>query len=264
MYDYDLGGKDNFAVDREAVLNGLTQFPETLDAARQNRLFLYRVVRFLAREAGIDQFLDLGSGLPTQHNVHQVAQRFQHGAHVVYVDNDPIVLAHGRALLADNDATMVITADMTEPREILARPDVAQLIDFTRPVAALFLSVPHSIPDDDTLRDTLSTVTRALTPGSFLGLSQMVGEDEKAAQGHTEAAVGLGLAWKTRTVAEFTALVAGLGLEPVEPGLVDVNDWRPDPDQPPLDPVAPPLQRFLGAGANNKRVKEVGGVLRKP
>ncbi|GAA3763946.1 SAM-dependent methyltransferase [Salinactinospora qingdaonensis] len=264
MYDYCLGGKDNFAVDREAVLAVNKNFPEGVDVARQNRLFLYRVVRFLAQEAGIDQFLDLGSGLPTQHNVHQVAQQFQPGAHVVYVDNDPIVLAHGRALLADNDATTVITADLTEPREILARPDVAQLIDFTRPVAALFLSVPHSIPDDHTLRDTLSTVTRALTPGSFVALSQAAGVDEEAAQENTELATSLGLAWKTRTVAEFTALVAELGLEPVEPGLIDVNDWRPDPDQPPLAPVDAPLRPYVGAVTGAKRVMELGGVLRKP
>ena len=262
MYDYCLGGKDNFAVDREAVRIFVERFPEGLDSARENRLFLYRVVRFLSREAGIRQFLDMGSGLPTQANVHQVAQRFQPDAHVVYVDNDPIVLVHGRALLAE-DATTVIQADMTDPQDILARPEVRDLIDFDQPVAALFLSVPHSIPDDQQARDMFAAIVDALVPGSFLAASQFIGVHEEAARAHTQTANELGLVWKTRTVDGFQDLIAGLGLEPVPPGLVDVCDWRPDPHQPPLHPVDETLQPYIGWTAGDKLVKEFGGVLHK-
>jgi hypothetical protein len=260
MYDYCLGGKDNFAVDREAVLGFVTQFREGLDVTRENRLFLYRVVRYLARDAGIRQFLDMGSGLPTQANVHEVAQQFQPDAHVVYVDNDPIVLAHGRALLSKG-GTKVIQADMTDPRDVLARPDVRGLIDFDQPVAALFLSVTHSIPDDEQVRAMFSTTADALAPGSYLAMSQFVGVDRETADAHTKKATDMGLVWKTRTVEDFRPLVPDL--EPVPPGLVDVADWRPDPDQPPLHPVDEPLRPFLGAAGDAKKVKEFGGVLRK-
>jgi hypothetical protein len=260
MYDYCLGGKDNFAADREAVLGFVNQFREGLDVTRENRLFLYRVVRFLAEEAGIRQFLDMGSGLPTQANVHQVAQAFQPDAHVVYVDSDPIVLAHGRALLAE-ESTTVIQADMTDPRDILVHPDVRRLIDFDRPAAALFLSVAHSIPDDEQVRGMFSTVADALVPGSFLAMSQFVGVDRDTAEAHTKKATEMGLVWRTRTVEEVREFAGDLDLVP--PGLVDVSDWRPDPDQPPLSPVAEPLQPYLGAAAENKQVKEFGGVLRK-
>lgn len=264
LYDYALGGKDNFAVDREAGLIGLAQFPEAMDIARENRLFLYRVVRYLARDAEIRQYLDMGSGLPTQDNVHQVAQRFQPDAHVVYVDNDPIVLAHGRALLADERTTTVIQADMTEPRDVLAHDDTRRLIDFDWPVAALFMSIGHSIPEDRQMRDMLATVARSLCPGSFLAASQIVTEDAQTAARSNEVAAEAGLAWKTRTVDEFAAMLAGLGMEPVEPGLLDVSQWRPDPGQPPLRPVPQPLRPYLGAAARDKRVKEFGGLLRKP
>ena len=260
MYDYCLGGKDNFAVDREAVLTFVNQFREGLDVTRENRLFLYRVVRFLAEDAGIRQFLDMGSGLPTQANVHQVARQFQPDAHVVYVDSDPIVLAHGRALLAE-ESTTVIKADMTDPLDILARDEVRRLLDFDQPIAVLFLSVAHSIPDDDQVRDMFALVAEAIGPGSFLAASQFVGMNAETAQAHTETATKLGLAWKTRTVEDFQALTSGL--EPVPPGLVDVGDWRPDPTQPPLNPVDGPLRPFLGAASENKQVKEFGGVLRK-
>lgn len=261
MYDFALGGKDNYAVDRAAVMAVNEKFPETLDAARANRLFLYRVVRFLARDAGIRQFLDLGSGLPTQHNVHQVAQRFQPGADVVYVDFDPIVLAHGRALLAENEHTTVIAQDMTEPDKVLGNPEVQRFIDFTQPAAALFLSVPHSIPDDETARQTIRTIIDALAPGSYVALSQIIGEDQKSADEFTAIMHSVGMKWKSRTPDQVRAFVTGL--EPVEPGLVNVEEWRPDPTQPPLNPVDPVLRPVLGASAQRKLSQEYGGVLRK-
>jgi len=260
MYDYGLGGKDNFAVDRAANLAGLALFPELLDIARENRLFLYRVVKFLAGEVGIRQFLDMGSGLPAAQNVHQVAQEFQPDAHVVYVDNDPVVLTHGRALLAERDRTTVVMADMTRPDDILAHADVRRLIDFSQPVAVLFLSVLHCVPDDDVAVSMLSSTVGALAAGSYLALSQCVGESSEAAAEHNKVAGEVGLAWKTRMAEDIRGFVAGL--EPVPPGLVDVADWRPDRFQPPLAPVDLPLRPYLGAAARHKRLKEFGGVLR--
>lgn len=265
-YDYCLGGKDNFAVDRESVLSTLARFPESLDIARENRLFLYRVVRYLARDAGIRQFLDMGSGLPTQNNVHQVAREFQPDARVVYVDVDPIVLAHGRALLVeggDEDAvTTVVTADLTRPQEILAHEEVRGLIDFTEPVAVLYLSVFHAVLDDAVVRGALDPVKETIVSGSYLALSQFATEDEALREEsikHSKAQ-GLELRWRSpQRIREFAH-----GLEPVEPGMVDVSQWRPDPDQPALSPVDPPLRPFLGAATGSKRVVEYGGVLRKP
>jgi hypothetical protein len=261
LYDYALGGKDNWAIDRETTLAILDRYPEGLDAPRQNRLFLYRVVRFLARDMGIRQFLDLGSGLPTQANVHEVAQQFQPDARVVYVDNDPIVLAHGRALLADNQTTTVITADMTDTERILADPQVRELIDFSEPVAVLFLSVGHFVADDATVRRMVATVTDAIVPGSYVAFSQMAAMNEELAAAANELTKSLGMLFINRTpdaIAEFVR-----GLEPVEPGLVDVKTWRPDPSQPPLNPVDEPLRPYLEAADTAKRTMEFGGVLRK-
>lgn len=262
MYDYCLGGKDNFAVDRAALQVVTSHFPEGLDAARDNRLFLYRVVRYLARDAGIRQFLDMGSGLPTQANVHQVAQQFQPDARVVYVDNDPIVLAHGRALLADEHSTTVIAADMAETEPILTDPETRRLIDFSEPVATLFLSIGHSIVDDGILRTMLRTVWDAVAPGSYLVFSQMCGIDRAAVDEGNEMSRNLGLVWRNRTPEEVAELLRGMDL--VEPGLVEVVDWHPDPDQPPLAQVDEPLRPFLGASKKNRRVMEYGAMLRKP
>ncbi len=149
MYDYYLGGKDNYAVDRAACEELDQVVPSTRALAVNNRRFLRRVVRWLAEEQGVRQFIDHGSGLPTQDNVHEVAQRVAPDARVVYIDNDPIVLAHGRALLEENRNTAVIQADMRDTDGILGHPEVTRLIDFDRPVAALFVSVLHCIPDED-------------------------------------------------------------------------------------------------------------------
>lgn len=262
VYDYLLGGKDNYAVDREFALSGIPQFPETLDIARENRHFLYRVVRYLARDVGIRQFLDMGSGLPTQNNVHEVAQTFQPGARVVYVDMDPIVLAHGRALLADEKTTTVITANLTDPETILQHPDTLRLLDFNEPVAALFLSVPHSIPDDEQARRPFQALADTLASGSYLGVSQFSTEDPDEAEAHSAFVNSLGLTWKTRTPTQIRALVSGW--EPAGPGLGDVQHLLPDPGQPPLNDVDAPLRPFLGAAHNAGNLVEFGGVLRLP
>ncbi|MBE1489950.1 SAM-dependent methyltransferase [Plantactinospora soyae] len=262
MYDYSLGGKDNFPVDRKAVLHVCSQQPASLDVTRENRLFLYRAVRFMARDLGIRQFIDLGSGLPTQANVHQVAQEFQPGAPVVYVDFDPIVLAHGRALLADDETTTVIAADVTVPEKILADEQVRRMIDFSRPVGVLLLSVTHSIVDDAAVHHLLGAVREALVPDSYLAYSQLAGTTQEGVDEGNAMVKKMGIPWKNRTLAEVAEFVRGF--EPVEPGMVDVKTWRPDPTQPPLSPVDEALRPYLGRGAEETRFYEYGGVLRRP
>ncbi|MGW0733183.1 SAM-dependent methyltransferase [Streptomyces sp. NPDC002851] len=261
-YGWMLGGKDNYEIDRQFLLSTLPDFPECVDIARQNRLFLYRAVRHLAQEAGIRQFIDMGCGLPTDHNVHQVAQRFAPDARVVYVDIDPIVLAHGRALLADDRSTTVIAADMRDQDALLRHSDVERLIDFDQPVAVLFLSVVHHLTDADDPYRILRTIVDRAAPGSYLGLSQVVSDNAEVGAAMSEHISQGGIPWQTRTPAEVDAFTQGL--EPVSPGLVDLPDWRPDPSQPDLDPVPADLAQYVGATQQNKQVYEYGGLLRKP
>ncbi|NUS44344.1 MAG: hypothetical protein HOQ24_11730 [Mycobacteriaceae bacterium] len=265
-YGWMLGGKDNYDVDRGLVLAVLQGFPECVDIARQNRQFLYRVVRHLVTEAGVSQFLDLGCGLPTENNVHEVAQRFDPAARVVYVDIDPTVLAHARALLLDR-TTAVITADMREPEKIAFHPRVQRLIDFTEPVAVLFLSVGHHLKDVDNVgagaRHALRHIIDAVAaPGSYVAFSQVVSDDVRRGTEYAQWLDGAGVPWQHRSPADVDALFEGL--DPVDPGLVNVLDWRPDPNQPPLEPIPDPLRRYEGATRSQSVVYEYGGLLRKP
>ncbi|MEF3113483.1 SAM-dependent methyltransferase [Streptomyces chrestomyceticus] len=230
MYDYYLGGKDNYAVDREACEELNKVVPSTQVLAVNNRRFLRRVVRWLAQEQGVRQFIDHGSGLPTQDNVHQVAQRVAPESRVVYVDNDPIVLAHGRALLEENRNTAVIQADMRDTDGILSHPEVARLIDFDQPVAALFVSVLHCIPDEDDPAGLIRRVAERLAPGSFLVVCQLVSEDAATRDFVTEfMRVSTQGQWgRVRTAAELGSFLEGL--EILEPGLVEVSTWKPDAD----------------------------------
>src|SRR5689334_16012861 len=181
MYDHYLGGKDNYAADRAACEELDKVVPSTRALALNNRRFLQRMVRTLAEDYGIRQFLDHGSGLPTQDNVHQVAQRVDPTSRVVYVDNDPMVLVHGRALLEQNERTAVIQADLRETEAIFSHPDTQRLIDFSQPVAVLFNSVFHCIPDSDSDGPSavVRRVTERLVPGSCLVMCQLVSEDPK-------------------------------------------------------------------------------------
>lgn len=230
MYDYYLGGKDNYAVDREACEELNKVVPSTQVLAINNRRFLRRVVRWLAEEQGIRQFIDHGSGLPTQDNVHEVAQRVDPDSRVVYVDSDPIVLAHGRALLEENENTAVIQADMRDTAGIMGHPDVERLIDFDQPVAALFVSVLHCIPDADDPADLIKRVADRLVDGSFLVVCQLVSEDQATRDFVTEfMRVSTHGQWgRVRTAAELGSFLDGL--EILEPGLVEVSTWKPDAD----------------------------------
>ncbi|MEV0405411.1 SAM-dependent methyltransferase [Actinoallomurus sp. NPDC050550] len=226
IYDVFLGGKDNYAADRAAAQVAIDAGPDIPRAARDNRAFLGRAVRF-AIESGIRQFVDLGTGLPTQGNVHEVAQSLAPDAHVVYVDNDPIVLVHARALLPPSNTTAVIQADLREPAAVLDHSKTRSLIDFDEPVAVLMLAVLHFATDDEA-RATIAAFREAMAPGSLLIASHSTSE------GHGEAGVRAGDAWKNATVAihdrnrkQVEALFDGFDL--LEPGVVWVPEWRPDP-----------------------------------
>lgn len=260
-YGWLLGGKDNYEVDRDFIRGQLQAFPAGLDITRQNRLFLYRAVHYLS-EAGIRQFIDMGCGLPTDNNVHQVAEQFAPDTRVVYVDIDPIVLVHGRAVLANNPSTTIITADIRDQDLILDHQDVKRLIDFAEPVAVLFLSVGHHLPDSDDPHRVLHTIMDRATPGSFLTFSQVVCDDPAQGALMTEQVTSAGIPWQTRTPAEVDALFTGL--EPVEPGLCNLVDWRPMDLQPPLAPIPTELIQYEGASRRDRSTYEYGGILRKP
>jgi hypothetical protein len=225
MYDYWLGGHDNFAPDRIAALKVAEGVPEAPFLARENRKFLGRAVRFLAGECGIRQFLDLGTGLPTKGNVHQVAQATAPDARVVYVDNDPMVHAHSRALKT-GEGTAVIRADLRDSGAILAHPDTGRLIDFSEPLAVLFVSVLQFVGDDDA-RAAVARFTSAAAPGSYLVLSHVTGDpDPQAAAAGTAVYASTANPVKLRTREEILAFFDGL--EILEPGLVPIPQWRPD------------------------------------
>lgn len=252
MYDYALGGKDNYVVDREAVDRLEQLLPGTAALCRTSRAFLSRAVRVLAEEYGVRQFLDHGSGLPTQSNVHQVAQRVDPQARVVYVDNDPVVVAHGRALLAENDHTVVVRADIRDVTGVHEHPEVRGLIDFTQPVAALFVSVTHCLGDDDDPAGLLRRVIARLCPGSFLVLNQLVAEDPRIRRTVTDFMVEAtrGNWGRVRRRHEVEQYFHGLQVLP--PGLGDVSRWRPD------------VSVVGGGRAGARAWGEFGGVARVP
>lgn len=227
IYDYLLGGKNNYAADRAAADHALGAAPVLRSVAWENRTFLGRVVRFLTAEAGIRQFLDIGTGLPAQGNVHEVAQSVEPGSRVVYVDNDPIVRVHGQALLAQDASTTVIDADLRRPAEILAHPELRALIDFDEPVAVLLIGVLHFVSADQDPAGIVSQLRDAMVPGSYLAISQITADRHPEAVAGAVRAFGHGGSEGTpRTRAEIESFFEGC--EMVEPGLVYVSMWRPD------------------------------------
>ena len=234
MYDYYLGGKDHFAVDRQTAERAMQSWPSVRVAVRENRAFLGRAVRYLVAEAGIRQFLDIGTGLPSANNVHEVAQAAAPQARVVYVDNDPIVLAHARALLTGSAAgrTAYIEADLREPHEILADPATLATLDLSQPVALMLVAILHFLPDSEHPGDIVAALMDALPAGSFLVASHVTPEhDPDGVHGLERAYRAGGVACQARTADEFADLAFG-GLEMVAPGLVLVSEWRPDADGP--------------------------------
>jgi hypothetical protein len=231
MYDFFLGGKDNFAADRETAQRALQAWPTIRTAARENRAFIGRAVTYLAKEAGITQFLDLGSGLPSVGNVHEVAQKVMPSARVLYVDNDPIVLAHGRALLTSRPEgrCAYIHADIRDPRAILANPVTRETLDFRQPIALVIAALLHFISDEDEPDKIISTLVDALPSGSYVIASHGTAEySPQGTQGLVRAYAQGGILAKARAADEFADLVFK-GLTLVPPGVVLVSQWRPEP-----------------------------------
>jgi SAM-dependent methyltransferase len=234
VYDFMLGGKTNFAADRQLAEQLLAAFPVSTSIARQNRAFLGRAVRFCA-EQGIDQFLDMGSGLPTMDNVHEVARRVTPGASVVYVDNDRVALAHARALLATSPGVSAIWGDLREPGKILAEVEARGLIDLSRPLVVLLAAILHFVADDEDPAQIVQVLRDAMPAGSYLVLSHASHdarpEDSAVARSMYRGASSL---LATRTYADIAAFFNGLEL--VDPGVVLTSKWRPQEQAGPAEP----------------------------
>jgi hypothetical protein len=246
VYDYWLGGKDNFAVDRATGDAVIQAYPGVITTVRANRALLTRMVRYLAGEARIVQFLDIGTGIPSANNTHEVAQSVSPGARVVYVDNDPVVLAHARALLTSGPAgvTTYLDADLRNPGPILDQ--AADTLDFSQPLAVMLMGVMHLIGDTDDPAGILASLKGAMPPGSYLALSHPAADIDADAMANAEQR-------QNQTQAEQVTFrrrdeVAGFfeGLEMVEPGLVRAPEWRPDTS------VEAQAQAALWAGLGRK------------
>ncbi len=225
VWNYWLGGKDNFAADRATGDKVLQVYPEIVEVARVSRAFLGRAVRYLAGEVGIRQFLDIGTGLPTANNTHEVAQRVAPSARIVYVDNDPLVLAHARALLTSSPqgATDYLDADLRDPDRILQ--GAAETLDFTQPVALMMLGILGYVADYDEARTIVRRLLDALPSGSYL----VINDGTRASEADIEAnrtAQQAGLQYHLRSQEQFAGFFDGL--EVVEPGVVSTPRWRPD------------------------------------
>jgi SAM-dependent methyltransferase len=228
MYDYYLGGSHNFAADRAAAQAMVAAVPEAPLMAQANRAFLRRAVQFLV-ESGVRQFLDIGSGIPTVGNVHEIAQRVAPDSRVVYVDVDPVAVAHSREILSGNDRATVLREDLRNPERILTHPEVTKLLDLTEPVAVMILAVLHFVAPDDRPDEILRTLRGALAPGSYLVMSQ-ASDDGRSESGERAEAERVyrrtdNQLW-IRGRAELTGLFDGFQL--VEPGVVWVPQWRPE------------------------------------
>jgi SAM-dependent methyltransferase len=246
MYDYLLGGPNNFAVDRDQVNKVRESNPEAVLIAQQNRAFLARAVRTLTR-AGIRQFLDIGSGIPAQGNVHEIAQDIEPDARVVYVDNDPVVLTYGRSLLAGDRNTTMIHGDLRHPREILDHPRTHAVLDLSKPVAVLLVAVLHWVKDDSAANAAVATLRHAITPGSYLAVSHVVDVDDHRfdkARKVTSANVIPG----NRSRADISEFFGDFSM--LDPGLVPITTWRPDTPR-------------IAEGVDPETVWAVAGVGRK-
>jgi hypothetical protein len=252
MYDYYLGGHHNFPVDREAAERVIAAFPDMPIVAQANRAFLRRAVRYLLNQ-GITQFLDVGSGIPTVGNVHEIAQALQPDARVMYVDIDPVAVTHSRALLANNPLAGVVQADARVPAQILNDPQVRALLDVEQPIGVLVVAMLHFVPDDELAKSIVAGLRDAMVGGSYVALTHALGETTRAV---TPEGVQAGMQIYQQSTAPFCVRsreqIAGLmkGLDLVEPGLVLTPLWHPEgPDDVLLDD--PPRAAAL-AGVGRK------------
>jgi hypothetical protein len=255
VYDYLLGGKDNYAADRAAAEAGIKANPNSRTPPRENRAFMRRAVSYLVREAGISQFLDIGTGIPTSPNVHEIAQDADPRARIVYVDNDPIVLSHARALLTSGPGgrTAYIDADLRDIEKILGSRDLLGTLDLSQPVALMLIAVLHFIPDADDPYGLVGRLVAALPSGSYLAVSHLTGDFDPAAWAGVAAVFRRsGVIMQVRSLPEVSRFFTGLDL--IEPGVVSLPRWRPDRD-------AEVGQAGLPSDA---AVSVFGGIARKP
>ncbi|MFH9861429.1 SAM-dependent methyltransferase [Streptomyces sp. NPDC017202] len=247
IYDYYLGGSHNFEVDREAARRAMEFMPGLPKIMQANRAFMRRAVRYAA-DSGITQFLDVGSGIPTFGNVHEVAQAARPGARVVYFDHDPVAVAHSQVVLGENPDAGVVAADLLKPREILASPQVEQLIDLERPVALLLVAILHFVEDADDPYAAVAELSAALAPGSLLVLTHASYEGIPLPQGRAEGAVDVYKDIRNPLVMRSRDEIARFfeGYDMVEPGLVPMPHWRPETAPEDEDPYA--FSGFAGVG----------------
>jgi len=236
VYDYVLGGKDNWPADRDVAEKMMGLIPTAENEARANRAFLHRAVRYAARR-GIAQFLDIGTGIPTVGPTHEIAHAVEPAARIVYVDNDPIVLAHARALLVEDDLTYVIQADVREPESILDHPQTRRRLDFGRPIALMFVGLFYFLSDDE-VDGLVERYARELASGSLLLLTHVLDTPELNAGKKVYKTTSPMVPRSPRQIGELLA-----GWDLVEPVLVAVHDLRPDPDA----ENSPPAAHMLGA-----------------
>jgi S-adenosyl methyltransferase len=235
MYDYVLGGYHNFAVDREHAERLEQAFPGLRQGAYAARALLGRVVRWLV-DAGIRQFLDIGSGIPTVGNVHEIAERVASEVRVMYVDIDPVAVVHTQAILAGHPHVKVLQADLRRPVDIVNHPDVVDLLDFSKPVAVILMSVLHFIPDADDPERIVGQLRDAVAAGSYIALSHAVHvtEQTEAFQAVRQLSQRTPTPWHLRSREQVARLLTGL--DPVEPGIVTLAEWNPDPNEGPSEP----------------------------
>jgi SAM-dependent methyltransferase len=248
VYDYLLGGKDNFAADRELGEKIKRALPGVRLGVEQQRAVLRRVVRYLVGEVGIRQIIDIGSGLPTAGNVHEIAQEVAPDARVVYVDNDPIVLSHARALMVNNMSTFVVGGDVRRPDEILANSCLNRLIDVGKPVGLLLCGILHHILDEEDPVGITAAYRAALPSGSYVFIHHLVDNGDPsawAAQAELRRGMGRGQFRRIEQIQEFFD-----GLDLVEPGIVPAAEWRPEPDTPPT--LTHPVLRLAVVGVGRK------------
>lgn len=228
MYDHYLGGDNNFQADRDAAEHVLRIAPWIRPTALENRAFLGRAVRYLVAEAGIRQFVDIGTGLPAQGSVHQVAHAIDPGIKVAYADHDPIVLGQARAILARTANTVIVRGDLRHPDSIIAHPDLEGLIDWDQPVAVLTIAVMHFVTGQDDPAGIMARFRQVMAPGSYLALTHVHHDgDENTVRQMLGIYKGASVPLVMRTRDEIAALFDGFDL--IEPGLVPVSDWRPEP-----------------------------------
>jgi S-adenosyl methyltransferase len=247
MWDYLLGGAHNFAIDREVAEQGIKIKPDLPEVARQVRGFIHRAVAYLS-SVGIDQFVDIGSGIPTRGNVHERAQRINPAAKIAYVDHDPVAIAHSQALLRGNDRVAALLGDLRDPAAILRQPALRDLIDFDRPVGLLLVAVMHFVPDEGDPKAVVATLRDALAPGSYLAMQHATLDKQPESTArmveHFNAKSPEPMTWRNRE--QITEFFDGFTI--LEPGVVFLSQWRPEePD------VEPEPERFAAYTAIGRK-----------